>query len=249
MRSAIAELQAYTLLIGRVAHAAFTRPFYRRDVVEQMNAIGAASLVLVLLTGAFTGMVLVLQTGATFDRYGARTVVGRIVGASLVRELGPVLTALMLTGRAGAGIAAELGSMAVTYQIDALRVLGSDPIRKLIVPRVIAGAIMLPLLTILADAIGIIAGGVMASTQLRVAMSLYWQDVVYGLQLADIWMGLVKSLVFGVVITSMSGYLGLNTTGGTRGVGVATNRAVVTCSIAILALNFFITRLLMALLY
>lgn len=249
LKRAVAAVQDYVILLASLVRAAVTRPFYRRDLVEQMNAIGTASLTIVLLTGAFTGMVLVLQTGSTFDRYGGRTIVGRIVGASLVRELGPVLTALMLTGRAGAGIAAELGSMAVTYQIDALKVLGSDPIRKLVVPRVLAGTIMLPLLTVLADAIGIVAGGLMAVLQLRVAMTLYWHDVVFGLRVQDVWMGFVKSIAFGLVITSISCRLGLAATGGTRGVGRVTNRAVVTCSIVILGLNFLITRVIMVLLY
>src|SRR5688572_6835469 len=134
----------------------FTRPFYFHDVVEQLEAIGIGSLTVVLLTGMFTGAVLALQTGITLDQFGARPYVGRLISASMVKELGPVLTALMLAGRVGSGIAAELGSMVVTDQINALRALGTDPIRKLVVPRVLAGVFMCPVLTVVANTVGII---------------------------------------------------------------------------------------------
>src|SRR5678809_170112 len=135
-----------------------SRPIYRRDIIEQLDAIGIGSLTVVVLTGVFTGMVLALQSGLTLDQFGARSVVGRLVAASMVKELGPVLTALMVTGRVGSGIAAELGSMVVTDQIAALRSLGTDPIRKLVVPRVIAGTLMVPVLTIISDAVGMVGG-------------------------------------------------------------------------------------------
>jgi phospholipid/cholesterol/gamma-HCH transport system permease protein len=249
LKHLVAELQAYLELLGQVSRGLATRPFYLRDTIEQMNAVGVASVTVVLLTGAFTGMVLVLQTGTTLDQFGARPAVGRIVGASMVRELGPVLTALMLTGRAGSGIAAELGSMTVTYQIAAMRVLGSDPVRKLVVPRVIAGTVMLPALTVLADAVGIAGGALMAVTQLRVARGVYWNNVTFGLQLEDIWMGSIKSVVLGFVIASLACHIGLRTEGGTRGVGQSTNRAVVACSVAVLVLNFMLTKVLIALMY
>ena len=145
---------------------------------EQLDAIGIGSLTVVFLTGTFTGMVLALQSGLTLDQFGARPVVGRLVSASMVKELGPVLTALMVTGRVGSGIAAELGSMMVTDQIAALRALGTDPIRKLVVPRVIAGTVMVPILTILADALGIFGGVIISKFQLGVAYSVYWNNVV-----------------------------------------------------------------------
>src|SRR6186997_3706372 len=146
-----------------------SRPIYTRDIIEQLDAIGIGSLTVVLLTGLFTGMVLALQSGLTLDQFGARSVVGRLVSASMVKELGPVLTALMVTGRVGSGIAAELGSMAVTDQIAALRALGADPIRKLVIPRVVAGTLMVPILTVISDAVGIFGGMVISVTQLNVA--------------------------------------------------------------------------------
>ena len=150
-----------------------------------------------LLTGTFTGMVLALQSGLTLDQFGARPVVGRLVSASMVKELGPVLTALMVTGRVGSGIAAELGSMVVTDQIAALRALGTDPIRKLVVPRVIAGTVMVPVLTVISDAVGMLGGAVISTLQLKVASSVYWNNVLAGLFMEDIYMGLIKPVVLG----------------------------------------------------
>jgi len=143
-KHAVGEVQEYLRMLIQVGRGLVTRPIYRHDIVEQFDAIGIGSLTVVLLTGTFTGMVLALQSGMTLDQFGARSVVGRLVSASMVKELGPVLTALMVTGRVGSGIAAELGSMMVTEQISALRALGTDPIRKLVVPRVLAGVIMVP---------------------------------------------------------------------------------------------------------
>ena len=152
------EVQEYGRLIGAFFQAAISPPFYRYDIIEQFDAIGVASLTVVLLTGFFTGAVLALQSGQTLDQFGARPVVGRLVSASMVKELGPVLTGLMLTGRIGSGIAAELGSMMVTDQINALRALGTDPIRKLVVPRMLAGIFMAPVLTVISDFVGIVGG-------------------------------------------------------------------------------------------
>src|SRR5687768_18328895 len=145
-------------MVGKAARACVTRPFYYKDVVQQFDTIGIGSLTVVLLTGTFTGMVLALQSGITLDQFGARSMVGRLVSASIVKELGPVLTGLMVAGRVGSGIAAEVGSMMVTDQIAALRALGTDPIRKLVVPRILAGLIMMPMLTVVATAIGMVGG-------------------------------------------------------------------------------------------
>src|SRR3970040_660532 len=155
---------------------AVSRPFYFRDLVEQLDQIGLGSLTVVVLTGSFTGAVMALQTALTLDQFGARPFVGRIVSASMVKELGPVLTGLMLAGRIGSGIAAELGSMAVTDQINALRALGTDPVRKLVVPRVLAGIFMAPVLTIIADTAGMIGGWIVARFQLQVPTGLYWSS-------------------------------------------------------------------------
>src|SRR5580765_6040590 len=160
-------------MCGAAFRAAITRPFYRYDFVEQLDAIGWASLTVVLLTGFFTGAVLALQSGLTLDQFGARPVVGRLVSASMLKELGPVLTGLMLTGRVGSGIAAELGSMMVTDQINALRALGTDPIRKLVVPRMLAGIFMTPILTVISDFVGIVGGWLVARVRLQVASGLY----------------------------------------------------------------------------
>lgn len=249
VKSALLEVQEYVKLCGAVARACVSRPFYYRDVIEQFDAIGVASLTVVLLTGLFTGAVLALQTGLTLDQFGARSVVGRLVSASMVKELGPVLTALMVSGRVGSGIAAELGSMMVTEQISALRALGTDPIRKLAVPRILAGLFMVPVLTVISGGIGMIGGWLVATTQLRVASTVYWTSVIDGLYLDDVWMGLIKPFFLGFVIVSIGCHVGLRTTGGTQGVGRSTTNAVVASSVAVLAMNFFVTRLLITLLY
>jgi phospholipid/cholesterol/gamma-HCH transport system permease protein len=244
-----AEVQEYLLLLGQVARGLVTRPRYIRDTIEQFDLIGIGSLTVVLLTGAFTGMVLALQSGTTLDQFGARPVVGRLVSAAMVRELGPVLTALMVTGRVGSGIAAELGSMVVTDQISALRALGTDPVRKLVVPRVLAGFFMAPVLTVVANTVGIIGGWLIAVFQLRVASSLYWSSVIEGLYLQDAWMGLIKPFALGFAIVTIGCHVGLRTRGGTQGVGRATTNAVVASSVAVIAVDFFVTRLLITLLY
>jgi len=249
VKRAVLEVQEYLLLVGQVGRALVTRPIYTRDIVEQLDAIGIGSLTVVVLTGLFTGMVLALQSGLTLDQFGARSVVGRLVGASMVKELGPVLTALMVTGRVGSGIAAELGSMAVTDQIAALRSLGTDPIRKLVVPRVIAGTIMVPALTVVSDAVGMVGGMVISVTQLKVAGTIYWSNVYEGLYLDDLWMGLIKPFVLGFALVTIACTVGLRAHGGTQGVGRATTNAVVTGSVVVLAADFLVTKLLIALIY
>ncbi|MGE0591373.1 MAG: MlaE family ABC transporter permease [Vicinamibacterales bacterium] len=249
LKAAVLEVQEYVRLQGAVLRATFSRPFYYRDIVEQFDRIGLGTLTVVVLTGFFTGAVLALQSGITLDQFGARPFVGRLVSATMVKNLGPVLTGLMLAGRVGSGIAAELGSMAVTDQINALRALGTDPIRKLVVPRVLAGFFMAPVLTVIANAVGIFGGWIIAVLQLRVASSVYWTSVVDGLYLQDAWMGLIKPFLLGFVVTTIGCHEGLRTRGGTQGVGRATTSAVVTASVAVIAVDFFTTRLLITLLY
>ncbi len=249
LRDAVHEVQEYMLLMGKVGRGLVSRPFYARDVIEQLDDLGLGSLTVVLLTGTFTGMVLALQTGTTLDQFGARPVVGRLVSASMVRELGPVLTALMVAGRVGSGIAAELGSMVVTEQIAALRSLGTDPVRKLVVPRVIAGTVMMPVLTVIADAVGVAGGAIISSYQLKVASSVYWNNVVLGLEIQDLWMGLAKPVVLGFAVMSIGCFVGLRTTGGTQGVGRAATTAVVSASVAVLVADFLITKLMITLFY
>ena len=249
LKHALLEIQDYMSLLGQVGRSLVTRPFYFRDFVEQLDAIGIGSLTVVLLTGTFTGMVLALQSGMTLDQFGARSMVGRLVSASMVKELGPVLTALMVTGRVGSGIAAELGSMAVTDQLAALRSLGTDPVRKLVTPRVVAGTLMVPVLTVISDAVGILGGGIISSTQLQVANSIYWNNVTASLFMDDIWMGLIKPFVLGFLIVTIGCHVGLRARGGTQGVGRATTQAVVAGSVAVLAVDFVLTKLLIVLLY
>jgi phospholipid/cholesterol/gamma-HCH transport system permease protein len=226
-----------------------TRPFYHRDIIEQFDAIGVQSLTVVLLTGFFTGAVLALQSGLTLDQFGARPVVGRLVSASMIKELGPVLTGLMLSGRVGSGIAAELGSMVVTDQINALRALGTDPVRKLVLPRLLAGVFMAPLLTVIADFVGILGGWLVARFQLQVATGLYWSSIWRGLYMQDLWMGLLKPFILGYVIVTVACHVGLRTSGGTQGVGRSTTVAVVAGSVGVIAADFFVTRVLISVLY
>jgi phospholipid/cholesterol/gamma-HCH transport system permease protein len=248
-KAAVLEVQEYFTMLGKVARALVTRPFYARDMVEQFDAIGVGSITVVLLTGTFTGMVLALQSGITLDQFGARSMVGRLVSASMVKELGPVLTALMVAGRVGSGIAAELGSMVVTEQIAALRALGTDPIRKLVTPRILAGIIMVPVLTCISVAVGLIGAWIITYTQLKVASGVYWNSVVMGLYIQDVWMGLIKPFFLGFSIVSIGCHVGLRTRGGTQGVGRATTNSVVAGSVAVLAVDFLVTKVLIFLMY
>jgi len=249
LKKAALEAQEYMRLLGATFHAIATPPRYRHDIWEQFDAIGAGSLTVVLLTGLFTGAALASQSGLTLDKFGARPIVGQLVSASMIKELGPVLTALMLTGRIGSGIAAELGSMMVTDQINALRALGTDPVRKLVVPRVLAGFFMAPVLTIISDFVGIVGGWIVARFQLQVATGIYWSSVTKALYTQDVWMGLIKPFVLGFAIVTIACHVGLRTTGGTQGVGKATTISVVAGSVAVIAVDFFVTQALIALIY
>lgn len=249
VKAALLEVQEFIRMIAQTGRALVTRPYYPRDIVEQFDAIGVGSMTVVLLTGMFTGMVLALQSGLTLDQFGARSMVGRLVSASMVKELGPVLTALMVTGRVGSGIAAELGSMVVTDQISALRALGTDPIRKLVLPRILAGLIMVPFLTCISVGVGLLGAWLITITQLKVASSVYWNSVVLGLYIQDVWMGLIKPFFLGFVIVTIGCHVGLRTRGGTQGVGRATTNAVVAGSVAVLVVNFLVTKLLIVLMY
>ena len=248
-KDAVLEVQEYVKLLARFGRAAVTPPFYFRDIVEQLDSIGIGSLTVVLLAGLFTGMVLALNSGITLDQFGARSMVGRLISASMVKELGPVLTGLMVAGRVGSGIAAELGSMLVTDQIAALRALGTDPVRKLVVPRVLAGLIMMPMLSVLATGIGMVGGWIVTVLQFHVASTVYWSSVVQGLYMQDVWMGLIKPLFLGFTIVTIGCHVGLRTTGGTQGVGNSTKLAVVASSVAVIAVDFMVTKILIVLLY
>jgi phospholipid/cholesterol/gamma-HCH transport system permease protein len=249
LKAAALETQEYVRLVGAAMRGLVTRPLYRHDIIEQLDEIGWGSLTVVVLTGLFTGAALASQSGLTLDQFGARPIVGRLVSASMVKELGPVLTALMLTGRIGSGIAAELGSMVVTDQINALRALGTDPIRKLVVPRFIAGVLMAPVLTIISDFVGITGGWIVARFQLQVATGLYWSSITDALYMQDVYQGIVKPFVLGFMIVTIACHVGLRTKGGTQGVGRATTVAVVAGSVAVIAADFFVTQLMVWLFY
>ena len=243
----VLSVQDYVLLSWRGLGAIVTPPRYTREIVAQMDSLGVGSLSIVILTGMFTGMVLTLQSAASLDAFGARPYVGRLVCVSMVRELGPVLTALMVTGRVGSGMAAELGSMVVTQQIDALRVLGSDPVRKLVAPRLLAGITMVPILTVISDTLGIFGGSLIGIFNLKLSWEFFWRSVGNALTINDLVMGLAKPVVFGFILSSVGCHMGLRTTGGTQGVGLSTTRSVVVASVLILSSDFFMTKVLLLL--
>lgn len=238
------ELQNITLLVGRAAIRTFSRPRYYRETIEQMDVIGVGSLTIILLTGFFTGGVLTLQTYPTLAQYGAQSQIGYLTAFSLIRELGPVLTALMVTGRVGSAISAELGSMVVSQQIDAMRALGTDPVRKLVIPRILALLTMMPLLTVAADVLGLIGGAVTGNFLFAHPVSLYFSSVRQGITTEDVLGGVIKPLIFGLIIGAIACHKGLNTEGGTVGVGRSTTTAVVLASILVIIADFFLARAL-----
>jgi phospholipid/cholesterol/gamma-HCH transport system permease protein len=240
----IFELQEVTNLLWRAVRGLRKRPRYITEMINQMDHIGVGSLGIVVLTGFFTGGVLILQAYPTLEYYGAQSNAGQGVATSLIRELGPVLTALMVAGRVGSAISAELGSMVVSQQIDAMRALGTSPVRKLVTPRIIALLVTLPLLTIAADLFGLIGGGMVANQIYSLDSTVYISSVRTGTTIDDLIAGIIKPIFFGVIIGLISCYKGLNTKGGTVGVGVSTTQAVVISSIWVIIADFFLSKLL-----
>jgi phospholipid/cholesterol/gamma-HCH transport system permease protein len=241
----VADVQEYSLLSGRSLTNLFRHPRYFADMMQQADIIGVGSLPIVVLTGFFTGAVLALQSSNTLQRFGALSLTGQLVSLSMVRELGPVLTGLMVAGRNASGMASELGSMKVTEQIDAMRALGTDPLKKLVTPRVIASIVMLFFLTIISDLVGLTGGFTVSYVLLGLDANEYWTLAWQSLRFEDVLMGLVKPVLFGFLIATVGCYYGLTARGGTQGVGHATTQAVVAASVLILVVNFFVTRLLM----
>jgi len=244
----VQTVQDYVLFCGQAVGNLFRKPFYFADMVQQADLIGVGSLPIVLLTGFFTGAVLSLQTSNTLERFGSITLVGQLVSTSMVRELGPVLTGLMVAGRNASGMASELGSMIVTEQIDAMRALGTDPMKKLVTPRVSATVFMLFFLTIISDLVGLTGGLFIAKLLLRLDARQYWSNAWQTLVFQDVFMGLVKPVLFGFIIATVGCFYGMSARGGTQGVGRATTQAVVAASVLILAVDLILTRLLMAVL-
>lgn len=242
------ELQESTLLAARAIGGLVKKPRYLPETIAQMDAIGVGSLTIIILTGFFTGGVLTVQTFPTLKTYGAQSQTGYLVAVSLVRELGPVLCALMVTGRVGSAISAELGSMVVSQQIDAMRALGTDPVRKLVAPRLIALLISLPLLTVLADVLGIFGGWVTATALYSVPSTIFINSVRDAITTDDIIGGVVKPIVFSLIIGTLACRQGLNTEGGTVGVGRSTTRAVVMASIVVIIADYFLAKALQVIL-
>jgi len=234
-------------LAGEIATGSVTRPFYSAEVLHQMDEIGVKSVSITGITALFTGMVLALQTAYSLAAFGGKLFVGRVVALSLVRELGPVLTALMVGGRVGSGITAELGSMVVTEQVDALRAMAISPVRRLVVPRALATLLMMPVLTALADVLGILGGLGIAVVELQMTAQAYLTSIWNQLQIADIFSGLGKTVFFGFEIALIGCANGLRVEGGAASVGLATTRTVVLASICVLVSDFFLTKLFLAL--
>jgi phospholipid/cholesterol/gamma-HCH transport system permease protein len=244
LTTTIASFQEFVFLAGRAFLNVVRSPHYYDDVFLQMDIIGFGSLPIVILTGFFAGAIIALQMSRALNTYGATSQVGAIVALTLVRELGPVLTALLVAGRNASGIASELGSMKVTEQIDAMRALGTDPVQKLVTPRLTATAVMLPCLTVLADAIGLFGAYLVAVPLLRlISAQSYWSTSWRALVLNDLAQGLIKPFVFGMIISLVGCFYGLATQGGTQGVGRATTQAVVTASIWIFFVTFLIDKI------
>jgi phospholipid/cholesterol/gamma-HCH transport system permease protein len=243
LKEPVLAVQEFFVLTGNALSNIFRKPHYGDDVVLQMDSIGVGSLQIVFMTGFFSGAVMALQMSRALAQYGQVGKTGSLVSLTLVRELGPVLTAIMVAGRNASGMASELGSMKVTEQIDAMRALGTDPVQKLVTPRLIATSVMLPLLTVIADFVGLFGGWVISSLFLDLTSRQYWASAWQTLEWNDVLQGLLKPLMFAVVISMIGCFYGLRTTGGTQGVGRSTTQAVVTSTVLIFILDLLITKI------
>ncbi|MBA2564402.1 MAG: ABC transporter permease [Gemmatimonadetes bacterium] len=243
LKRGLFELQELFFFGGRVVRQAFRRPFYHREALHAMDHLGVGSVGVVLLAGVFAGEALAIQIVRQLETFGAEALTGRAMALGVVRDLGPVLTGLIVSGRVASSIAAELGGMVLGKQVVAIQVYGEDPLQKLVVPRVIALALMVPLLTLLADAVSILGGDPIARFIGQLSPAVYWTGVKANLTLKTLVIGTLKPMVFGVTIGVIACYVGLRTTGGTMGIGLATRKAVVWNSIAILTVNLLITQL------
>jgi len=240
----VLTVQEYSLFAYRAVMNLFRPPIYWPDFLIQSDIIGVGSFSIVLLAGFFTGGVLALQSAATLSAFGATAVTGRFVSMSMIRELGPVLTGIMVSGRNASSMASELGSMVVTEQIDAMRALGVDPVRKLVTPRIYATITMLFFLTIVANFFGILGGAAVTTFMNHQNATQYFSEAYEFLRFPDILQGLVKPLVFGYIIASIGCFYGMRTTGGTQGVGRSTIQAVVTSSVLIIFVDFLVSQVM-----
>ena len=242
LKKSVLSVQSYAVLAGVALANLFRRPHYWADMVTQADSIGIGSLPIVILTGFFTGGVLALQSNASLATFGATDLIGQLVSLSMIRELGPVLTSLMVSGRNASGMASEIGSMMVTEQIDAMRALGTDPMKKLVTPRLFATVFTLFFLTIVSDAVGTLGGAFVSIVILRLNGTQYFHSAYQVLQYGDVIQGLVKPVVFGFIIATIGCFYGMNTRGGTQGVGRSTTQAVVVSSVLIIAVDFVISQ-------
>ncbi len=242
-RDAVAWYGGLALLSVQVARNLALPPSYLELVARQIDIIGVRSTGVALVAALFTGMVLALQTAVNMARFGAEGYVGPVVALSILRELGPVLTAILVGGKVASGITAELGSMQVTEQIDALRALGVNYLKKLVVPRILAALLVFPLVTILADVVGLIGGMLVVVFERDVDAYLYWNTIAYWVVIRDFVTGIGKSVVFGWLVTLIGCYNGLETSGGTEGLGRSTTDTVVQVAMAVIVSDFFLTKL------
>ena len=248
------RIESVLIYVGEMTDLAFQTvqqlrkgPLEKSLLLAQFDQIGVRSISIVVITSAFIGMVLALQTAYALEDFGGKLFIGSVVSLSLVRELAPVLMSLMVGGRVGAGITAEIGTMKVTEQIDALRALATNPVRKLVVPRVVATTIMFPLLTVVSIALGIFGGLIIAVVNLHLTANFYMRSVITTVGYNDLTSGIGKTFFFGFAVALIACYNGLRTTGGADGVGRATTQTVVTASIAVLIMDFFLTKLFLML--
>ena len=226
--------------------AVFARPFELREVVYQLESMGIRSVTIALLTAMFVGMVMTVQFAFGLERFGATDYVGRVIGLSITRELAPALTAIVVGSRIGSGMAAEIGAMAVTEQVDAIRALGADPVKKLVVPRLVACVILMPVLTVFADVVGFAGAMGVAKVQFDTPMGFFFRTALESINMQDFMSGLGKSPFFGVTIAIIGCYYGMLTRGGTEGVGRSTTRTVVASAIAVLVADFLLTKLFLS---
>ena len=245
-KETVQSVQDYALLAGRAVANLFRKPRYFADTVQQADLIGFGSLPIIVLTGLSIGAELALNSANTLQRFGSLSLIGQLVSVGMVRELGPIITGLMVAGRNASGMASELGSMVVTEQIDAMRALGTDPMKKLVTPRVVSTTFMLFFLTIISDLLGLFGGAVVSVLLFGLDWHQYWNTAYQALVFQDVFMGLMKPLFFGFIISTIGCYYGMTARGGTQGVGRATTQAVVASSVLILLVDLFITKFLMA---
>jgi len=245
-KETVQSVQDYSLLAGQAVANLFRPPHYFADMIQQADLIGFGSLPIIVLTGLSIGAELALNSANTLQRFGSLSLIGQLVSVGMVRELGPIITGLMVAGRNASGMASELGSMVVTEQIDAMRALGTDPMKKLVTPRVVSTTFMLFFLTIISDLLGLFGGAVVSTLLFGLDWHQYWTTAYQALVFQDVFMGLLKPLFFGFIIATVGCYYGMTARGGTQGVGRATTQAVVASSVLILVVDLFITKLLMA---